>query len=198
MNSKSLALALLTPVAAMSLAGCGINSVPTAEENAKAKWGDVEASYQKRSDLIPNLEAAVKGNAKLEKDILVGVTEARAKATSVQVNTNANDLTDPAKVQAFENAQNELSSSIGRLLVSVENYPQITSSDTYRAFIRENSSVEQEINVARGDYNRAVQNYNTTIRTFPDAIGAKIFYGAKSMEPFKATAGAENAPKVTF
>src|SRR3954470_19045331 len=125
MNRTRLAAMFFVPAAAVSLSGCGINSIPTAEENAKARWADVQNQYQRRADLIPNLVATVKGYAAQEKDVLTAVTEARAKATSVQV--SANDLTDPAKVQQFEQAQGQLGQSIGRLLVSVEAYPDLKS-----------------------------------------------------------------------
>jgi LemA protein len=193
----SLRLALLAPLAAVSLAGCGINSVPTAEENAKAKWGNVQADYQRRADLIPNLVETVKGYAKQEQGTLTAVVEARAKATSVQL--SANDLTDPAKVAAFQQAQGALSSSLGRLLATVEAYPDLKSNQNFLALQSQLEGTENKINVSLRDYNDAVQSYNTTIRTFPDAIGAKIFYGAKPMEPFKATApNADRAPSVKF
>ncbi len=190
-------LALLAPLAAVSLAGCGLNSIPTAEENAKAKWADVQADYQRRADLIPNLVATVKGYAKQESSVLVQVTEARAKATSVQV--NAADLTDPAKVAAFQQAQGQLSGSIGRLLASVEAYPDLKSNANFLALQSQLEGTENRINISIKDYNGAVQAYNTRIRTFPDAIGAKIFYGAKPMTTYTATApDAANAPKVDF
>lgn len=182
---------------AIGLAGCGLNSVPTAEENAKARWADVQNEYQRRADLIPNLVSTVKGFAAQERNVLTEVTEARAKATSVQV--NADDLTDPAKVEQFEQAQGALGQSLGRLLVAVEAYPQLTSNQNFLALQNELSATENQIGIARRDYNGAVQAYNTRIRTFPDAIGAKIFYGAEPMAPFKATTpGAETAPTVNF
>ena len=197
MSSNRLATLFLVPVAAVSLSGCGINSIPTAEENAKARWADVQNQYQRRADLIPNLVATVKGYAAQEKDVLTAVTEARAKATSVQV--SANDLTDPAKVQQFEQAQGQLSQSLGRLLVSVEAYPELKSNQNFLALQSQLEGTENRITVARGDYNNAVQAYNTQIRTFPAVIGAKIFYGAKPMTPFQATTpNAERAPTVNF
>jgi LemA protein len=197
MTSARFASLFLVPVAAVSLSGCGINSIPTAEENAKARWADVQNQYQRRADLIPNLVATVKGYAAQEKDVLTAVTEARAKATSVQV--NANDLTDPAKVQQFEQAQGQLGQSIGRLLVSVEAYPDLKSNANFLALQSQLEGTENRITVARGDYNNAVQSYNTQIRTFPAVIGAKVFYGAKPMTPFQATApNAERAPTVNF
>src|SRR3954452_11211549 len=116
-------LGLLAPLAALSLAGCGINSVPTAEEQVNAKWGDLQADYQRRADLIPNLVNTVKGYAQQEKTVLTEVTQARAQATSVKL--DAGDLSDPAKVQAFQAAQSQLSGSLSRLLVSVEAYPDL-------------------------------------------------------------------------
>ena len=190
-------LALLAPLAAVSLVGCGVNSIPTAEENAKAKWANVQADYQRRADLIPNLVETVKGFAKQESSVLVQVTEARAKATSVQV--NAGDLTDPAKVAAFQQAQGQLSGSIGRLLASVEAYPDLKSNANFLALQSQLEGTENRINVSIKDYNDSVQAYNTTIRTFPDAIGAKIFYGSKPMTTYTATApNADRAPTVKF
>ena len=187
---------LLAPLAALSLAGCGLNSVPTAEENVNAKWGQVQAEYQRRADLVPNLIATVKGYAQQEKSVLTQVTEARAKATSIQL--NAGDLDDPAKVQAFANAQSQLSGSLGRLLATFENYPDLKSNQNFLTLQAQLEGPENSILVARKDYNEAVQAYNTRIRTFPDAIGAKIFYGAKPKVPFEASAAAQEAPKVDF
>lgn len=181
---------------AASLAGCGINSVPTAEENAKAKWANVQADYQRRADLVPNLVETVKGFAKQEKDVLTQVTEARARATSIQV--SADDLNDPAKVQQFQQAQTALSGSLGRLLATVEAYPQLKSNENFLALQSQLEGTENRINVSIKDYNQAVQQYNTTIRTFPDLIGAKIVHGAKPMMPYQAQAGSELAPKVNF
>lgn len=188
---------LLAPLAALALVGCGINSIPTAEENAKSKWANVQADYQRRADLIPNLVETVKGFAAQERSVLTEVTEARAKATSVQV--SADDLTDPAKVEQFQQAQGALSQSLGRLLATVEAYPELKSNQNFLALQSQLEGTENRINVSIKDYNQAVQAYNTTIRTFPDAIGAKIFYGAKPMEPYQATApNADRAPTVKF
>lgn len=189
-------LGLLAPFAALSLAGCGINSVPTAEEQVNARWGDLQADYQRRADLIPNLVATVKGYAQQEKTVLTQVTEARAKATSVQL--NAGDLSNPAKVQAFQNAQNQLSGSLGRLLVSVEAYPDLKSNQNFLALQDQLEGTENRIEIARRDYNEAVRQYNVLIRTFPTAIGAKVFYGSKAKVPFEAAAAAQNAPTVNF
>jgi LemA protein len=186
----------LVAVAATSLAGCGINSVPTAEENAKAKWGDVESAYQRRADLVPNLVATAKGAAASETTILTNVTNARAAATSINIRTE--DLSDPVTFEKFQGAQNQLTQALGQLRTVVENYPQLQSQARFADLMTQLEGTENQINVARVRYNEAVQSYNTTIRTFPDAIGAKVIYGAKPMVSFKADAGATNAPKVNF
>ena len=196
-NIRRLKIAMAAAALALPLSACGINSVPTAEENAKAKWANVQADYQRRADLIPNLVETVKGFAKQEQGTLTAVVEARAKATSIQL--NAGDLSDPAKVAAFQQAQGALSQSLGRLLANVEAYPDLKSNQNFLALQSQLEGTENKINVSLRDYNDAVQGYNTTIRTFPDAIGAKIFYGAKPMETFKATApNAGRAPTVKF
>ena len=188
---------LAVPVLALALSACGINSVPTAEEQAKAKWADVESSYQRRADLIPNLVATVKGFATQEQDTLTAVVEARARATSVQV--SADDLNDAAKIQEFAAAQGALSQNLGRLLATVEAYPDLKSNQNFLTLQSQLEGTENRINVARRDYNEAVRQYNTTIRTFPDIIGARIIHGAEPMEPFQATTeGAEEAPTVAF
>lgn len=192
---RSLPVLIAAP---LFLSACGVNSVPTAEEAAKAKWADVQAAFQERANLIPNLAAVAKGAAEQEKGILTGVVEARAKATSVQL--NANDLTDPAKVAAFQTAQNQLTTSLGglgRLLANVEAYPELKSIKNYEMLQSQLEGQENRIRIALRDYNGAVQEYNTTIRTFPSAIGAKIFYGAKPMVTYQAvTPGAEAAPSL--
>lgn len=188
---------LMIPAVALSLSACGINSVPTAEEQAKAKWADVESTYQRRADLIPNLVETVKGFAAQEQDTLTAVVEARAKATSIQV--SADDLGDASKVQEYAAAQGALSQGLGRLLATVEAYPDLKSNQNFLALQSQLEGTENRINVARRDYNEAVRQYNTTIRTFPDIIGAKIIHGAEPMEPFAATTeGAEEAPDVNF
>ncbi|MFS0737453.1 LemA family protein [Sphingomonas sp. 1P06PA] len=190
-------LRMLAPVAALSVAACGLNSVPTAEEAAKARWADVQNEYQRRADLIPNLVSTVKGYAAQEERVLTQVTEARARATAV--NVSADQLSDPAAMQRFAQAQGALSQSLGRLLVVTENYPDLKSNANFLALQAQLEGTENRIAIARRDYNGAVQAYNTRIRTFPDAIGAKIFHGAKPMATFEATApGAETAPTVNF
>ncbi len=179
---------------AASLAGCGINSIPTAEENVKARWADVQNDYQRRADLIPNLVATVKAAGAQEKSILVEVTQARAAASTVQV--SGDDLTDPAKIAQFSRVQGAVGLSLQRLQ---EAYPELKSQGNYTTLMSQLEGTENRITIARRDYNGAVQEYNTKIRTFPDAVGAKIFYGAKPMVPFAATTpGAETAPTVNF
>ena len=181
-------------VLASALAGCGINSIPTAEENAKARWADVQNDYQRRADLIPNLDATVKAAGAQEKSILVEVTQARAAASTVQV--SGDDLTDPAKIAQFSRVQGAVGLSLQRLQ---EAYPELKSQGNYTTLMSQLEGTENRITIARRDYNSAVQAYNTKIRTFPDAVGAKIFYGAKPMVPFAATTpGAETAPTVNF
>ncbi len=189
-------MGLLAPLAAISLAGCGLNSVPTAEENVNAKWGQVQSEYQRRADLIPNLVATVKGYAAQEKSVLTEVTEARANATRVQL--NAADLSDPAKVAAFNEAQGRLTNAIIPLQRLQEAYPDLKSNQNFLTLQAQIEGTENSILVARKDYNEAVQAYNVRIRTFPDAIGAKVFYGAKPKVPFTAAAGADKAPTVDF
>lgn len=182
-------------VAALSLAACGINTVPAAEEEAKAKWADVEAQFQRRANLIPNLAETVKGAGENERTILTQVTEARARATSV--NISGDDLGDPAKMEQFAAAQSQLGAGIGRLLASVEAYPTIQSNQNYLALQSQLEGTENRIAVAIRDYNEAVRKYNTTIRTFPDTIGANIIHGAEPLVPYKAvTEGAEAAPSL--
>jgi len=185
---------IATVTLAVALAGCGINSIPTAEENAKARWADVQNDYQRRADLIPNLVATVKAAGAQEKDILTEVTQARASATQVKV--SGDELTDPAKVAAYERAQNAVTMNLQRLQ---EAYPELKSQGNYTTLMSQLEGTENRITIARRDYNQAVQEYNTTIRTFPAAVGARIFYGAKAMTPFTATTpGAEAAPNVNF
>jgi LemA protein len=192
---SDLAKFMLLPVATLSVTACGINSVPAAEENAKAKWADVESAYQRRADLVPNLVATVKGAAASEGKILQGVIDARAKATSINITTN--DLSNPETFEKFNGAQNQLTQALGQLRTVVEAYPTLQSQEGFKTLMSQLEGTENRITVARRDYNEAVRQYNTTIRTFPDIIGAKIVHGAKPMIPFKATTpGAQEAPKV--
>jgi LemA protein len=181
----------------LSLSACGYNTIPTAEETAKARWADVQNNYQRRSDLIPNLVATVQGYAKQEKDVLVGVTEARAHAT--QIHVDASQLTDPDKVKQFQDAQNQLSGALGRLLAVSENYPDLKSNQNFLALQSQLEGTENRITVARRDYIAAVRDYNLTLETFPSMIwAATVFRGKKPMAAFTATDGAQTAPSVKF
>ena len=188
---------LLAPLAALSLAGCGLNSVPTAEEEVNAQWANVQSEYQRRADLIPNLVATVQGYADQEREVLTEVTEARAGANRITVTPE--QLTDPEAMRAFSEAQSRLSAAIVPLQRLQEAYPDLKSNQNFLALQSQLEGTENRVTIARSDYNQAVQNYNTTIRTFPAVIGAKIFYGAEPMVPFEATTeDAEEAPTVSF
>ena len=194
MKRTSLMTAFLVPVAAVSLSGCGVNSIPTAEEEAKARWADVQTDYQRRSDLIPNLVETVKAAAAQERSVLREVTEARASASRIQV--TGDQLTDPQALANFAQAQNQLTLSLQRMQ---EAYPQLQSQANFATLMSQLESTENRINITIRDYNTAVQSYNTTIRTFPAVIGAKVIYGAKPMATFQATTpNADQAPDVNF
>jgi LemA protein len=183
--------------AAMLLAGCGINTIPTQDEQVKAAWADVQNQYQRRADLIPNLVATVQGYANQERDVLVAVTEARANAT--RANIDATQITDPEAFRRFQAAQDELSGVLGRLLVITENYPELRSNQNFLALQSQLEGTENRIAISRRDYNEAVRQYNTSLRTFPTSIWAGTFYrGARPAEPFSALPGSERAPEVSF
>jgi LemA protein len=183
-------------LASLGLAACGINTVPTAEEEAKARWADVQSAYQRRADLVPNLVASVRGAAQSETAILTNVTEARSRATSINITTD--DLSDPAEFQRFQEAQNQLTQALGQLRTIVEAYPQLQSQARFADLMTQLEGTENRIDVARTRYNEAVQAYNTTIRTFPATIAANVIYGAEPMQPFQAEAGSQVAPDVDF
>lgn len=187
---------LLVGLLGLALAGCGYNNVPTLEEKAKGAWGEVQNQYQRRADLIPNLVETVRGYAQQEREVLTQVIEARAKATQVKV--DASTITDPAKFKEYQDAQNQLSGALGRLLVTVERYPELKSNQNFLALQSQLEGTENRVAVARRDYIQTVQAFNTEIRTFPGVIWAKLFWGAKPMESFSATAGAERPPAVKF
>jgi LemA protein len=190
-------LALALVGIGLTLAGCGYNTIPTLEEQAKARWSDVQNQYQRRADLIPNLVATVQGYAAQEKSVLTAVVEARAKATQVKVDVS--DLTDPAKLKAFQDAQNQLSGALGRLLAVTENYPDLKSNANFLALQSQLEGTENRIAVARRDYIEAVRVYNTALRTFPTLLWAKtLFAGNKPMAEFTATEGSEKPPQVKF
>ena len=189
-------LAALFLIAA-SLSGCGYNTIPTLEENAKAKWADVQSQYQRRADLIPNLVATVQGYAKQEKEVLTAVVEARAKATQVKV--DAATLTDPEKFKQFQDAQAQLSGALGRLLAVTEAYPDLKSNANFLALQSQLEGTENRINVARRDYIAAVRDFNLALRTFPTLLWAKtLFAGEKPMAEFTASEAAQSAPQVKF
>jgi len=182
---------------ALTVSGCGYNTIPTLEEQAKARWSDVQNQYQRRADLIPNLVATVQGYAAQEKSVLTAVVEARAKATQVKVDVS--DLTDPAKIKAFQDAQNQLTGALGRLLAVSENYPDLKSNANFLALQSQLEGTENRIAVARRDYIDAVRVYNTALRTFPTLIWAKTFFaGNKPMAEFTASEGSEKPPQVKF
>src|SRR6204780_4289628 len=190
------ALAVLALVA-VSVSACGYNVIPTKQEAANAAWAEVQNQYQRRSDLVPNLVATVQGYAKQEKDVFVQVTEARAKATSIHL--DANDLTDPAKVKALQDAQNALSGALGRLLAVSENYPDLKSNQNFLALQSQLEGTENRIAVARRDYILAVQDYNTALRTYPQRWIASILYpDLKIRETFTISDQAQQVPQVKF
>lgn len=189
--------AALIFVAAASLAACGINTIPTKQEVARAKWADVQSNYQRRADLIPNLVETVKGYAAQEKSVLVEVTQARASATQVKV--DASTLTDPAAFQRYAAAQDNLSGVLGRLMMIQENYPQLKSNENFMALQSQLEGTENRIAISRRDYNEAVRDYNTSLRTFPTAFwAATVYHNEKPMMPFSASAAAQSAPTVNF
>lgn len=184
--------ALFAPLVLL-LSACGVNSIPTAEEAAKARWADVQTELQRRNDLIGNLVETVKGFARQEREVLTEVTEARASANQVQV--TADQLTDPEAMARLAEAQNRINVSLQRLQ---EAYPELTSQRNFESLQVQLEGTENRIGRARERYNAAVQEYNTTIRTFPAVIGARVIYGSKPMVPFEGTAEAQQAPKVDF
>jgi LemA protein len=195
-SARSLSL-LAVFLLALAVSGCGINNIPTLEEQAKAKWSDVQNNYQRRADLIPNLVETVKGYAKQEKDVLEAVINARARATQIQV--NANTVTDPDTFRKFQEAQSQLSGALGRLIATVENYPDLKSNQNFLALQSQLEGTENRIAVARRDYIEAVRAYNTELRTWPGIIWAKTVYsGHKPMETFTAIPDAQKPPSVKF
>ncbi len=193
MKKQSIYLFVLI-ISSFFLQSCSYNSIVSNDEGVKKAWADVEAAYQRRADLIGNLVETVKGEAKFEKETLVAVIEARSKATSIQL--KAEDIT-PENMAKFQEAQAQLSGALSRLLAVAEQYPTLKATEAFSELMNQLERTENRINIARRDYNAAVQNYNTQIRTFPSNITAMIFK-FKEKEPFKADPGAEKAPKVQF
>lgn len=191
---KRFLTAVIAIAVAMSLNSCSYNSMVKMDENVKSKWGEVQTQYQRRADLIPNLVATVKGQANFEQKTLTDVTEARAKATSIQVDPTK--LT-PDAIKQFQAAQGQLSTALGRLLVASENYPNLKSNEAFNTLQAQLEGTENRIGIARKDFNDAVQEYNGKIRSFPANLTAKMF-GFSEKGYFAAEAGADKAPKVSF
>jgi LemA protein len=186
-----------TVLGGLLLSGCGINNIPTNDENAKAKWSDVQNQYQRRADLIPNLVETVKGYATQEREVLTQVTEARAKVSQIKV--DASTVTDPAKFKQFQDAQNALTGALGRLLVTVERYPDLKSNQNFLALQSQLEGTENRIAVARRDYIEAVRVYNTELKTFPGLLWASTIYRSyKPMETFTVAEDLQKPPTVKF
>jgi LemA protein len=194
---RRLQMPFVIVLAALLLSGCGINTIPSSEENAKAKWSDVQNQYQRRADLIPNLVETVKGYATQEREVLTQVTEARAKASQVKV--DASTVTDPAKFKEYQDAQNALTGALGRLLVTVERYPDLKSNQNFLALQSQLEGTENRISVARRDYIEGVRAYNTELKTFPGVIWASTLYrNYKPMETFTVAEDVSRPPTVKF
>lgn len=193
---KKLMLAALVVLTLMGLSGCGYNTMQAKEEAVFAAWGNVEAAYQRRADLIPNLVEVVKGYAKHEADTLKAVTEARAKVGSVQLSKDA--LGNEQAFAKFQQAQGQLSSALSRLMVVVERYPDLKANQNFLDLQNQLEGTENRINVARTRYNEAVQDFNISIRTFPNSLTNSLLLKLQRKEPFKAEAGAQTAPKIKF
>jgi LemA protein len=189
--------AAVAAIVMVGLSGCGYNKIQSTDEDTKASWSEVVNQYKRRADLIPNLVKTVQGYAKQEQDVFIKVTEARAKATSVNVTPDM--VNDPAAMEKFAAAQKELSSSLGRLLVVAENYPQLKSDQNFRDLQAQLEGTENRIGVARNRYIETIKNYNVLVRSFPQNITAKIF-GYKEKAQFKVEneAAISEAPKVDF
>ena len=194
-NTLKLVTVFFLLIASTNFYGCGYNKLVTLEEGVNSAWSQVENQYQRRADLIPNLVSTVQGSADFEKSTLTEVTDARSRVG--QIKLSADDLSDPEKFQAFQKAQDQLSSALSRLLVVSENYPQLRSNENFLQLQSQLEGTENRISVERRRFNETVQNYNTEIRSFPTMIVAKIF-GFKDKEYFKSVAGSEKAPDVNF
>lgn len=192
---KKVLIGIVGIVAIVALfSGCGYNSMVKLDEDVKTKWGAVEAQYQRRADLIPNLVSTVKGAAKFEQSTLTAVIEARSKAS--QITVDPNKLTEE-NMQKYQQAQGQITQALGRLMVLTENYPQLKATDQFRDLSAQLEGTENRITVARTDYNSSVQVYNTKVRSFPNNLTAGMF-GFSQKAAFKADAGSQNSPKVEF
>src|SRR5216683_1309630 len=190
-------LPLLAVLLGLLVSGCGVNNIPTYEETAKAKWSEVQNQYQRRADLIPNLVETVKGFAKQEREVLEAVTEARARATSIQIPSDV--ITNPDAFKKFQDAQAQLSGALGRLLAVSEKYPDLKSNQNFLALQSQLEGTENRIAVARRDYIEAVRTYNTTLRTIPSRwVAAWLYPDAKVRETFTISEQAQQVPQVKF
>jgi LemA protein len=196
MRKFSLLFWPLLLITLLSLSGCGYNRIQENEEAVFSAWADVEATYQRRADLIPNLVETVKAYAAHEKETLQAVTEARAQVG--QVKLDASQLGDAASVARFQQAQQGMSGALSRLLVVAERYPDLKANQNFRDLQHQLEGTENRINVARQRYNQAVQTFNSSIRTFPGNLTNQFLLKLERKEPFKAAAGAEQAPQVKF
>lgn len=195
---RFLAVAAVVVLSGM-LSACGINTIPTYEEQAKAAWSEVLNQYQRRADLIPNLVETVKGYARQEEKVLTEVVEARAKATQTTAQIPPDVLTDPEKFRQFQEAQGELGAALGRLIAITENYPDLKSNQNFLALQSQLEGTENRIAVARRDYIEAVRLYNTELRTFPGRLWAMFLYsGNEPMETFTVDAEKTTTPEVNF
>jgi LemA protein len=193
---KKIITLLTITLIALTFTSCGYNTMQAYEEEVFAAWGDVEAAYQRRMDLIPNLVATVKAYATHEQETLTAVTEARSKASSIQVTKEV--LNDPAAFQKFQAAQGNVSSALSRLMVVMEKYPDLKANQNFTDLQHQLEGTENRINVARTRYNQAVQKFNTTIRSFPNSLTNSLFLHLERKEPFKAQEEAAKAPIVNF
>lgn len=193
---KKLLLYVSVALMLSGIYGCGYNTMQANEEAVKAAWGDVEASYQRRSDLIPNLVEVVKAYAKHEKETLQAVTEARARVGSIQMSKDM--LNNPQAFNKFQEAQGAMSSALSRLMVVVEKYPDLKANQNFQDLQHQLEGTENRINVARVRYNKTIETFNTSIRIFPNSVTNSLLLHLTLKEPFKAEAGAEKAPQVKF
>jgi LemA protein len=196
-SSRFIRIVLLVVAAGLFVSGCGVNNIPTYDEQAKAKWSDVQNQYQRRADLIPNLVETVKGYAAQEREVLTQVIEARAKASQIRVDPST--INDPAKFKEYMDAQNQLTGALGRLLVTVERYPDLKSNQNFLALQSQLEGTENRISVARRDYIEGVRVYNTELKTFPGVLWANTLYRSyKPMETFTVAEEMSRPPTVKF
>ena len=196
-SSRFIRNALLVLAAGLFVSGCGVNNIPTYDQQAKAKWSDVQNQYQRRADLIPNLVETVKGYAAQEKEVLTQVIEARAKASQIKIDPST--INDPAKFKEYMDAQNQLTGALGRLLVTVERYPDLKSNQNFLALQSQLEGTENRISVARRDYIEGVRVYNTELNTFPGMLWAQtVWRGYKPMETFTVAEEMSKPPAVKF